>query len=76
MTDELKNKNNQSRIRNLGHWIILPTKNYHLPSASTRFKSLSTASADLQTHAEVSSGWRSGMRHSVSWEKLADQAFR
>lgn len=56
MTDKLKNKIIRVEYENLGHWIILPTKNYHLPSVSTRFKSLSTAFADLQTHAEVSSG--------------------
>ena len=28
------------------------------------------------THPERSSGWRSGMEHSVVWEKLAEQAFR
>ena len=28
------------------------------------------------THCERSSGQRSGMRHSVLWEKVAEQAFR
>ena len=53
----------------------LPTEDWQLPSTSTKFKSwpfqLLTFNAP-----ERSSGWKSGMRHSVLWGKLAEQAFR
>ena len=53
----------------------LSTQDWHLPSTSTKIKSwllqLLTFNAP-----ERSSGWKSRMRHSVLWEKLAEQAFR
>jgi len=49
----------------------MPTKKWHLLSASAKIRSLATAANDLQQHPERSSEWRSGMRHSVLWEKLA-----
>ena len=49
----------------------MPTKKWHLLSASAKIRSLATAATDLHQHPERSSEWRSGMRHSVLWEKLA-----
>ena len=42
----------------------------------TRIKSQAGSTLNLQHPPERSSGWRSGMRHSVLWEKLAKQVFR
>ena len=53
----------------------IPTKNGHLPSASTRIKSLATAVADLQHSLKISE-WRSGVRHSVLWGTLAKIGFQ
>ena len=53
----------------------LPTEDWHSPSASTKIKSWPLQLLTFNT-PERSSGWKSGMRHSVLWEKLAEQAFR
>ena len=50
---------------------MLSTTNWHLPSTSTRIKS-----CWLSTIPERNSGWRAEKRHSVLWEKLAEQVFR
>ena len=55
--------------------VALPTKTWHLPSTSTKIKSWPLQLLTFNT-PEKSSGWKSGMRHSVLWEKLAEQAFR
>ena len=53
----------------------LPTEDWHFPSTSTEIKSWPLQL--LTTNSpERNSGWKSGMRHSVLWEKLAEQAFR
>ena len=53
----------------------VPAEHCHLPSVSTGMKSLATAVAG-STHPEKSSERRSGTRHSVLWEQLAEKAFR
>ena len=54
---------------------VLPTENWHLPSTSTEIISWPLQLLTFNG-PERSSGWRSRMRHSVLWEKLAEQAFR
>lgn len=49
----------------------MPTKKWHLLAASAKIRSLATAATDLQKQPERSSEWRSGMGHSVLWEKWA-----
>ena len=53
----------------------LPTEDWHLPSTST---AIIPWPLQLLTFndSKRSSGWRSRMRHSVLWEKLAEQTFR
>ena len=53
----------------------LPTRNWHLPSKSSKIKSWPLQLLTFNA-PERNSGWKSGMRHSVLWEKLAEQAFR
>ena len=53
----------------------LPTEDWHLPSTSTKIKSWPLQLLTFNT-PERSSGWKSGVSHSVLWEKLAEQAFR
>ena len=53
----------------------LPTEDWHLPSTPTKIKSWPLQLLTFNA-PERSSGWKSGMRHSVLWEKLAEQAFR
>ena len=57
------------------HTGALPTGNWHLPSTCRRIKSGSPAAADFQHCPERSLGW-SGMKHSVHWGKLTEQAVR
>ena len=52
----------------------LPTEDWHLPSISTKIKSWLLQLLSFNA-PESSSGWKSGMRHSVLWEKLAEQVF-
>ena len=53
----------------------LPTEDWHLPSTSTKIKSWPLQLLTFNS-SERGSGWKSQMRHSVLWEKLAEQAFR
>ena len=53
----------------------LPTEDWHLPSTSTAIISWPPQVLTFNC-PERSSGWRSRMRCSVLWEKLAEQAFR
>ena len=53
----------------------LPTENWHFPPTSTKIKSWSLQLLTFNS-PERSSGWKSGMRRYVLWEKLAEQAFR
>ena len=53
----------------------LPTEDWHLPSTSTKIKSWPLQLLTFNS-SERGSGWKSRMRHSVLWEKLAEQAFR
>ena len=53
----------------------LPTEDWHLPSTSTAIISWPPQLLTFNG-PERSSGWRSRMRRSVLWEKLAEQAFR
>ena len=46
----------------------VPTKNWHLPSASTRMTPLATAGADLQHIPKGAQGGDQEMGHSVLWE--------
>ena len=57
------------------HEGTLPTRNWHLPPTSTKIKSWPLQLLTFNA-PERSSGWKSGMRHFVLWEKLAEQAFR
>ena len=52
----------------------LPTENWHLPSTSTKIKSWPLQLLTFNS-PEMNSGWKSGKRHSVLWEKMAEQAF-
>ena len=52
----------------------LPTENWHLPSTSTKIKSWPLQLLTFNS-PEKNSGWKSGKRHSVLWEKMAEQAF-
>ena len=52
----------------------LPTENWHLPSMSTKIKSCPLQLLTFN-FPERNSGWKSGRRHSVLWEKLAEQIF-
>ena len=53
-------------------WDVLtvPTKSWHLPSTSTRINSQLLWPQAFKISPERSSGWRSGMRHSVPWENF------
>ena len=53
----------------------LPTENWHFLSTSTKIKSWPPQLLTFNS-PERSSGWKSWMRHSVLWGKLAEQAFR
>ena len=53
----------------------LPTEDWHLPSTSTEIISWPLQLLTFNG-PERSSGWRSRMRRSVLWKKLAEQAFR
>ena len=53
----------------------LPTEDWHLPSTSTEIKSWPLQLLTFNG-PERSSGWRSKMRCSMLWEKLAKRAFR
>ena len=53
----------------------LPTEDWHLPSTSTEIISWPLQLLTFNG-PERSSGWRSRMRHSLLWGKLAKQAFR
>ena len=53
----------------------LPTEDWHLPSTSTEIISWPLQLLTFNG-PERSSGWRSRMRRSMLWEKLAEQAFR
>ena len=57
------------------HSFVLPTKECHSPSGSTRIMSVAPAAADLQHPLKAVQGgdqkWGT-----VLWEKLAEQAFR
>ena len=53
----------------------LPTGDWHLPSTSMEIISWPLQLLTFNG-PERSSGWRSRMRHSMLWEKLAKQAFR
>ena len=53
---------------------VLPTEDWHLPSTSTKIKSWPLQVLTFNAPGK-SSEWKSGMRHSVLWEKLAEQAF-
>ena len=55
---------------------VLPTKNWHLPSASTRTKSLVTAATDLQHPPLKELRVKFRNEASVLWEKLAEYTFR
>ena len=46
----------------------LPTENWHLPSTSTKIKSWPLQLLTFNFPERIS-GWKSGMRHSVLWEK-------
>ena len=52
---------------------VLWTGDWHLPSASTQIQSGATAAAGSQ-HPEWSSGWRSGVRHPVRWERWQNRS--
>ena len=54
----------------------LPTKKLSLAIWFQRNEVTSHCSHRPSTHPERSSGWRWGIRHSVLWEKLAEEAFR
>ena len=56
--------------------MMLPTKNWHFPSASTRTKSLVTAATDLQQPPLKELRVKFRNEASVLWEKLAEQPFR
>ena len=75
MGEPMPNLNSWARASWTCDYDICRTKGRHLPSTSRRSKSLAAATADLQ-HILKGIQWRSGMRHSVFWEKLAEQAFR
>ena len=51
------------------HEGALPSRNWHLPSTSTKIKSWPLQLLTFNT-PERSSGLKSGMRHSVLWEKM------
>ena len=53
----------------------LPTGTWHLSSMSTKIKAHPLQLLTFNS-SERSSGWKSGMRHSMLWEKLVVQAFR
>ena len=55
-------------------WLKRLSMHAHI-STSTRIKSCAAAAAGLQ-HPWKSSEWKWGIRYSVLWEKLAEQAFR
>ena len=75
MGEPMPNLNSWARASWNCDYYICRTKGRHLPSTSRRSKSLAAAIADLQ-HILKGIQWRSGMRHSVFWEKLAEQTFR
>ena len=54
--------------------MMLPNKNWHLPSASTRTKSLVTAAADLQQPPLKEFRVKFSNEASVYWEKPADRS--
>ena len=50
----------------------LPTENWHFLSTSTKIKSWPLQLLTFNS-PERNSGWKSGMRHSVLWEKLQNR---
>ena len=52
-----------------------PSMGFSRQETSTKIKSWPLQLPTFNT-PERSSGWKSGMRHSVLWERLAEQAFR
>ena len=73
--DKIVMKCPQNHGQAYDHERALPTRNWHLPSTSTKIKSWPLQLLTFNI-SERSSWWISEMKPSVFWEKLAEQAFR